>query len=76
MYTALATQRNSCCVKSRRHFRTVAYQPEECLFKLRDTGTPPGFRVTAEHEVNEGVDNQRNVIRLDYYVWEWMKGII
>jgi hypothetical protein len=44
--------------------------------KLRDTGTLPGFRVTAEHEVNQDVDNQGNVIWLDYCVWEWMKGII
>jgi len=76
MYTALATQCSSCCVKSRRRFRTAACQPEECKFKLRDTGTLPDFRVTTEHEVNHDVDNQGNVIRLDYCVWEWMKGII
>jgi len=76
MYTALPTQCSSCCVKSRRRFRTVAYRPEECLCKLRDTGTLLGFRITVEHEVNEDVENQGNVIRLDYGVWEWMKGII
>lgn len=43
---------------------------------MRDTGTLPDVRVTDEHEVNQDVDNKGNVIRLDYCVQKWMKGII
>ena len=77
MYTAFATLKQfMLCPNPGNVFRTVAYQPEECLLKLQDTGTLPGVRVTAEREVNQVTDDQGNAVRLDYCAWQWMKEII
>jgi len=31
---------------------------------LQDTGTLPGIRIAAEHDVNEGVDEEEGIVQM------------
>jgi hypothetical protein len=47
----------NCRIPTQRVF-TQVYQT------LRDTGTLPGVRIAAEHNVNEGVDEKESIVQM------------